>query len=456
MVLATEKSEDRVPAAIPNHLKGEGMKATLSKKGKLAALVTVSALAISGALVSPAKAADSTITLWHIQNTDPGPKLIQDAVDRFQAENPGVKVEVSPLANDAFKDKLKVALGANNAPCIFPTWGGGPLNAYVKARQVINLNTYLAKDNYKNRFVPASWANVTFDKKSYGVPVENSSIAVIWYNKAVFAKYNLKTPKTWDELLAITKTLKSKNVAAFTLAGGSKWPSIMWYDYLVDRIGGSTAFTSAALRTGGKFTDPAFIQAGTMIQDLIKAGGFVKGYNGLSYDNSQQRAPLYAGKAAMQLMGNWEYYGFAADKKADEFGFFPFPSVKGGKGDPTSVLGTVGDNFYSISASCPDKAAAFKVIQYLIDDKSVAARVAAGRIPPVKGVKLTDPFAIELNKMIEKAGGVQLWWDQYLPPEFAGLHLDQTQALFGLSQTPKGMADAQEKLAVKLLGPSKK
>ena len=82
--------------------------------------------------------------------------------------------------------------------------------------------------------------------------------------------------------------------------------------------------------------------------------------------------------------------------------------------------------------------------------------MAAGRIPPVKGLKLTDPLSIEMNKLIEKAGGVQLWWDQYLPPEFAGLHLDQTQELFGLTQTPQGMANAQEALAVKLLGESKK
>jgi raffinose/stachyose/melibiose transport system substrate-binding protein len=437
-------------------VKGKDMKGTMKKKGKFAAIAAVGALALSGMALAPAKAADTTITLWHIQNTDPGPKLIQDAVNRFQADNPGVKVEVSPLANDAFKDKLKVALGAKNAPCIFPSWGGGPLNAYVKAGQVVDLTSYIAKDNYKSRFVPASWANVTFAKKTYAVPVENSTIAVIWYNKAIFAKYKLAIPKTWNQLLSVTKTLKSKDIAAFTLAGGSKWPSIMWYDYLVDRIGGSNAFTSAALREGGKFNDPAFVKAGQMIQDLVKAGGFVKGFNGLSYDNSQQRAPLYAGKAAMQLMGGWEYFGFAADNKENEYGFFPFPAVSGGKGDPTSVLGTVGDNYYSISSTCPNKDAAFKVIQYLIDDKSVTARVAAGRIPPVKGLKLTDPLSIEMNKLIEKAGGVQLWWDQYLPPEFAGLHLDQTQELFGLTQTPQGMADAQEALAVKLLGASKK
>jgi raffinose/stachyose/melibiose transport system substrate-binding protein len=426
-----------------------------SNAGKLGAVATATALALSVALIAPAHAA-STITFWHIQTSGGGPKLIQDAVDRFEKDNPGVKVEVSPIANDAYKDKIKVALGANNQPCIFPSWGGGPLNTYVQAGQVIDLSSYLAKDNYKNRFVPASWANVTFNGKPYGVPVENSSIAVIWYNKAIFAKYNLKAPKTFRQLLAIVKTLDTNGIAPFTLAGGSKWPSIMWYDYLVDRVGGSKAFTSAALRTGGKFNDPTFVRAGELVQQLVKANAFVKGYNGLSYDNGQHRAPLYAGKAAMQLMGNWEYGSFLADKKADQFGFFPFPSVEGGKGDPSNVLGTIGDNFYSISSNCADKANAFKVIQYLIDDKSVAARIADGRIPPVKGITLTDPNSIELNKLISKAAGVQLWWDQYLPPEFAQLHLDQTQALFALSQTPRGMGDSQEALAAKLLGTSKK
>jgi raffinose/stachyose/melibiose transport system substrate-binding protein len=223
----------------------------------------------------------------------------------------------------------------------------------------------------------------------------------------------------------------------------------MWYDYLVDRIDGD-AFAKAALRTGGSFQDPAFIKAGKMIQDLVKANGFIKGYNGILYENSV--TPLYQGKAAMYLMGNWVYGQFVNDKKSKDYAFFNFPSVPGGKGDPSNVVGTIGDNYYSISANCPEKENAFKVIQYLIDDKSVATRIAMGRIPPVKGIKLTDPNAIELNKIISSAKGVQLWWDQYLPAEFAELHKNETAKLFGLSTTPEKMAAAQEALAKKILG----
>ncbi len=415
----------------------------------------VAVLGASTLALQPAHA-DSTITLWHIQSTGTGPKLIQDAVDRFEAANPGVKVEVSPIANDAYKDKIKVALGANAAPCIFPSWGGGPLAAYVKAGQVIDLTSQVTANNYKAYFLPAAWSNVTFNNKIYGVPVENSSIAVIWYSKSIFAKNKLTPPKTWNDLLKVVRALNHAGVAPFALGGGSKWPEIMWYDYLVDRLGGAKAFNAAALRTGGKFTDSAFIRAGQYLQTLVKDKAFIKGYNGIIYDNGAPRQLIEAGKAAMELMGSWEYSGFLGDKKADDIGFFPFPSIPGGQGDQTDVLGTVGDNFYSISSTCADKADAFKVIQYLIDDTSVKARVADGRIPPVAGVTLTDPNNINIYNLLTKAHGVQLWWDQYLPPDLAQLHLNETQALFGLTETPQAMAAKQEALATKLLGVSKK
>ena len=211
----------------------------------------------------------SDIALWHIQTTGDGPKLIDQAVERFKADNPTVKVQVSPLANDAYKDKLKVALGANDAPCIFPTWGGGPLASYAKAGQVLDLSNYLAKEDYKSRFVPASWTNVTFDDKVYGIPVENSAAAVIWYSKPIFAKYNLTPPTTWAEFQQVAETLKANGVAPVALGNKPKWPGIMWYDYLVARFGGGQAFTDAALRTGGHFTDDPFVKAGDTLQTMV-------------------------------------------------------------------------------------------------------------------------------------------------------------------------------------------
>ena len=158
---------------------------------KYAALLT--SLLLSAAVSAQAQ---STLTLWHIQTQPGAKKIIQDAVDRFTKANPSVKVEVTPIANDTYKTKLKIAVGANDAPCIFTSWGGGPLYEYIKSNQVLDLTPYLKKDAaFKNRFVPASFSAVTFGNKVYGIPSENTSVAVVLYNKALFKQYNRRRPK---------------------------------------------------------------------------------------------------------------------------------------------------------------------------------------------------------------------------------------------------------------------
>lgn len=393
---------------------------------------------------------ETAVDFWHIQTSNP--EINQDAADRFMADNPDVAVEVVPLQNDPYKTKIKVAMGAGNPPCIFPTWGGGPLYEYVQAGQVVDLTDFMNQDGYIDRFVPASLSNVTFDGKIWGVPVENSAIAVIWYNKDIFNEYGLEPPETWHELLTIVDTLNENGVAPFSMANKTKWPSSMFYMYLVDRLGGPEVFASAATRSGGSFEDPVFVEAGQMVQDLVERGGFVEGFNGLDYDTGQSRQLLYAGKAAMELMGNWQIPTMYAENQEfleNSLGFFPFPAVEGGAGSPTNVVGTVGDNYYHISTACENPEEAFQLIQYLIDDDSLPLRSEVGRIPPVKGFTTDDPILQEIIDLIGAAESVQLWYDQYLPPELGEVHKDTMQALFGLEITPEEAAAAHEAAAVK-------
>ena len=396
----------------------------------------------------------SSLTLWHIQTQPGAKKIIQDAADRFKAANPGVSVDISPIANDTYKTKLKIAFGANDAPCIFSSWGGGPLYEYIRSDQVVDLTPYLQKNAaFKNRFVPAGFSSVNFNNKTYGIPAENTSVAVILYNKALFKQYNQSTPKTWDDLLKLVAFFKTKNVAAFSLANKAKWPGSMFYGYLVDRIGGPSVFSNAVTRqAGASFADPVFVKAGTMLQDLVKAGAFAQGYNGLDYDSGASRQLLYSGKAAMELMGTWELSTIASENPGfvKNLDFFPFPAVTGGKGNPNDILGTVGDNYYSISKSCKNPDAAFKLLTYLTDDKAMQGRVVDKRLPPVKGLKLTDPVLVKIAAFVAKAPSVQLWYDQDLAPQLGELHKDTSQALLGLSITPQAAADQMEALAKKL------
>jgi raffinose/stachyose/melibiose transport system substrate-binding protein len=399
-----------------------------------------------------AQADDSkTLTVWDQQTNATSSKVLRDASDRFEKQNPGYKVENSHILNDAYKTKLKVAFGASQPPCVFESWGGGPLREYVKAGQIVDLTPYLERaPAYRDRFLPASWKAVTFDGKTYGVAAENASAAVIFYNKDLFSQYGLTPPQTWDQLMHVVEVLNSHHVAPFALANKNKWTGSMYYMYLVDRIGGPEVVRNALDRKpGAGFADPAFVEAGKYIQQLVKAGAFAQGYNGLDYDVGASRRLLYSGRAAMELMGGWEASTIqnenpAFSKKLD---FFPFPSVPGGKGDPRDVIGTVGDGFLSISTECKYPDAAFKLIEALTDEQSMRARIGDRKIPPVKDAQIDDPVLKRLQTLIVNAPNVQLWYDQELPPRLGELHKDTTQQLFGLSLTPEAAAQQMEAAA---------
>lgn len=419
--------------------------------------MTAASLAMAGlTCAGAALAQDSrTITEWDIQTQAASAKIIQDAATRFEKANPGYKVERSQIPNDAYKTKVKIAFGANEPPCVFTNWGGGNLREYVKANQVLDLTPFLAKDAaFKDRFSPAAFDATTFEGKTYGLPGENTSAAVIYYNTEIFAKNGLTPPKTWPELMKVIETLKAKGIAPFALANKPKWPGSMYFMYLVDRIGGPDVFRKAATRApGGSFADPVFIEAGRKLQELVKAGAFAQGFNGLDYDVGASRRLMYADKAAMQLMGTWESSSMKNEnpefvKKVD---FFAFPAMSSAKGSGGGVVGSVGNNFYSVSSTCKSPEAAYKLIKTMVDDESVQARLADNRLVPVKGLKVSDPTMQRVLKIVNDASTVQNWYDQELPPQLAELHKDTVQALFGLSITPEEAAHKMEALAAQIL-----
>ena len=118
-------------------------------------------------------------------------------------------------------------------------------------------------------------------------------------------------------------------------------------------------------------------------------------------------------------------------------GFFAFPSLEGSTVDQTICLGTMGDNFTSISPSCKDPDGAFKAITYLLDDTALKERAAVGKINPVKSFEATDPLIKKIKATMDAAPNIQLWYDQYLPPAVAEVHKDTCQEIFGLTMTPQ-------------------
>ncbi|MFW6270814.1 MAG: extracellular solute-binding protein [Bacillota bacterium] len=391
-----------------------------------------------------------TLTLWDIRtDADQPTPAVKDAIERFEADNPNVKIEHVPTQNDNYKTKLRTAMSADNAPDIFMTWGSAGLERYVNADKVYSLESDITED-WKSNFMPAAMDLGIVDDEIYGIPVTNVAPAVVWYRTDIFEQQDLDVPETYDELLDVVETFTDNGITPFALANKNKWTGSMYYMYLVDRIGGPEALQKAISREG-TFNDEPFIEAGRRIQELVDMGAFPDGVNGLDEDAGESRTLLYTDRAAMYLMGSWGYAAFKneAPEMLDQFSFFNFPEIKSGKGDPSNLVGTPGDNYYSISKKAENKEEAVEFLKYLSDAKMGEELIEIGNIPPFTGVgdKIDDPIMKDIYNISQEANSMQLWYDQTLPLELAQVHLNTTQALFGLDMSPEEAADEMEEAA---------
>jgi len=388
---------------------------------------------------------ETELTMWHIQTQANITEIIDDSLDRFAADNEGFTCEAVPMQNDPYKTKLITAMGAGELPDVFIHWTGGPMISYIESGAVYDITEFMEKDNYKDQFLDAAIKQATYDGSIWAVPVENVTPAFFFYNKRVFEDNNLEVPTTLAEFEAVSDKLLEKGIIPVALANRTKWTGSIFYAYVLNRIAGANAFADAY---DGKrsFTDDDFLKAAQKIREWSEKGYFGNDFNALDYDAGQDRQLLYNDKAAMYVMGSWFIFTAMGENPdfVDNIGIAEFPVAEDGKGRATDYIGTVGDNFYSVSANSKNPEMAFEAITYLLDDIAVEERIASGKIPPLKGVTLTDDINKLIADRVASATHMQLWLDQYLAPQQAELHKDELQKLYSGANSPAEYNEAMQ------------
>ncbi|PZE72854.1 extracellular solute-binding protein [Curtobacterium sp. MCBD17_019] len=417
---------------------------------RTAATVAAAAVAISLAACSAggSGSSSSAITAWSTTADKPN---IQPSIATWNKAHPDQKITDSYFGTNDFKDKIRTAINSPQAPTLVYNWGGGTLKSYVKAGLVKDLSSDLKSDaSFTDKIVPSIADTGKVNGKTYAIPASSTAPVVLYMNKDVLQKAGIsEAPATWDDLLKDVKKLRAAGVAPISLGGQSKWPYLMYIEYLVDRIGGPAPFQAILDNKPNAWSDPAVIQATTMIQQLIKAGGFADGFASVSADTNADLALMVTGRAGFLLQGTWAYSGISSIDpnfvKSGKLEVAPFPAVSGGKGDPKDIAGNP-SVYWSVSSkasTAQTKAALQYVTKSVWNDSYVNTMIGQGQIPPVTGVssKLKGDFAKQAEQMITDAPHFQQSWDLALSPAASTEFWTQLDLLFNQSETPKQFSD---------------
>jgi len=335
---------------------------------------------------------------------------------------------------------------------------------YAQAGLTRNIAPELAANGgaWKNSFAAQSALELYGQNgEYYGVPTDWGAVGV-FYNKALFTKAGLdpaKPPATWDDFLAAVKTLEAAGITPMAIGEKDKWPGHFIWVYLAVREGGQAAFLAAYNRTG-KFTDDPFIKAGADLKALVDLQPFQKGFLAAAYGDAE--TVMGNGQAAMEVMGQWSPSTQVSSSKdgkgiGADLGWFPFPTVTGGKGDPTDVFG--GGDGFAVGKNAPDATVDFLKWATSVDNQIAGVKVGATSPPTVKGADgdvVKDPIMAAILNARNNAKYFQLYYDQFLPPVVAGAVLDGTEALFAGTGTPQTAAQTIEDAAATELKPASK
>nr|WP_033274417.1 extracellular solute-binding protein [Actinospica acidiphila] len=417
----------------------------------LAAAVPVSAaLAACSGSSGPGKG--GAATYWYL-NGQPQEGVRAGAVDAFNKANPDTQIEDTTYQNDAYKTKIKTAIGAGQAPTVIWGWGGGTLRAYAEAGQVEDLTPWFDENpDVKKGLFPSSFGAATVDGKIYAMPCETVQPIILYYNKRVFDRVKVDPPESWDDIMALVPKFNAKGIAPFALGGQSRWTNMMWLEFLFDRIGGPEVFQAAIEGEKNAWSHPDAIKALTALQDLVKADGFVKGFSSITADSNADQALLYTDRAAMMLHGAWSYGIQQADGgefvSSDSLGFMNFPAVEGGKGDLSNTVGNPAQ-YLSISAKASaeqKKIAKDFFATGILQEEEVKQWIGNGSVPIRLGTEklLAEADNAEFLQftydVASKAKVFVQSWDQALSPTAAETLLDNIVKLFQLSISPQQFA----------------
>ena len=395
-----------------------------------------------------------TATYWFL-STQPQQGIRERSVKAFNKISKVGKISYTEFQNDAYKTKIKTAIGAGQAPTIIWGWGGGGLKSYVEANQVDDLTSWFAQNpDVKNRLFPAAFGAATVNGKIYAMPAEAVQPIILYYNKTVLDKVGVQPPTSWQDILEMVPKINAKGVAPFSLGGQSRWTNMMWLEYLFDRIGGPDVFNAVYNGEKNAWSNPAAIQALTECQKLIKMNGFIKGFASVTADSNADQALLYTGKAAMMLHGSWTYGNMKSSGgdfvTGGHLGWMNFPAYEGGKGDLSNQYGNPGQ-YLSISSKASDTQKKIALDYFkngVLTPAEVKEWIKTGSVPIVKDaasqLSLGGDDASFLKFVYDISSQAKVFsqsWDQALSPTAAEVLLDNIAKLFALSVSPQQFAN---------------
>lgn len=389
-----------------------------------------------------AKKEEIQLTLWSIATeSDAFNNAYTKAIADYEAAHPGIKITHETFENESYKTKIKSSVAANELPDLFYTWGGGFSKSFVESGKVLPLDQYYT-DEFKAQLSTAALNNATYDGKLYG-STYTTPVSALFYNKAMFDKYSLKAPTTWDEFKTVCQTFLDNGITPIGSSVKDTWVLAMTHDALTLKSAGPEKTANAVTKNGVSYNDPDFLASAEKIKELVDMGAFIEGATGLS--NDEASANFYNGTVPMYITGSWMGGSILTDApNPDDFDVAPIPVINSANAKITDFMGGAADTIMvSNGTKYPDVAgnAVFELTKSISKYAYLdGAGIAAWQVDYDDSA--VNPITKKVAEYASNATSFTLWFDTLMDANEAGEYLALLQELYIGNLTPEEFVEA--------------
>src|SRR5580765_8916566 len=183
---------------------------------------------------SAARTSAGTVTFGS-NASDPVPKKAYANVFANFTKSTGVDVKVNTVDHNTFQEQINSYL-QGKPDQVFTWFAGYRMQFFAQKGMATPIDDVW--QTLTPQMPPAMKAASTgLDGHQYFVPIYNYPWAV-FYRKSVFKQKGYTIPKTWDQLIALAKKMKSDGLIQIAFTDKDGWPAMGTFDILNMRING--------------------------------------------------------------------------------------------------------------------------------------------------------------------------------------------------------------------------
>jgi multiple sugar transport system substrate-binding protein len=273
-----------------------------------------------------ARAEHTVIEILHYFAVPDQEQALKEVVAAFEEKNPDIEVRLTYVPFGDLLARTLQTVAARRPPAIAALDNPDVLRA-AKAGVLADISGWLSDFPGWPDLYEGARSAVSDGDHVYGIPIGSNNVA-LFYNKKMFSDVGIQEPpRTWDELIDVSKKLTKNPVYGFAFPAVNTedctgiWETFLWSN------GGSLLHLNSDRAQQALKLWVDLVRNGSAPHDVVDWGG------------GEVTSQFFGGNAAMIVSGPWILP--SVKRSGVEYGIAPVPLPKAGATPVTPLGGEV-------------------------------------------------------------------------------------------------------------------